>query len=232
LNPEALQSTAQVGIDATVQAAQQQIEMIARILAETGMRRVFDGILRLVKQHQDQARTVRLRNEWVPVDPSAWNAGMDTTVNTALGRGTDAQKLQSLSLIAEKQEQIFQTAGQVNPLVTPAEYRETLAQMVNIAGFPNADKFFLPVDHGKVMQQVKGQIDQLTQQHQQSMQQVAILTKELERHTQAGDNLKLAQAGKAQSETVKTLVETAQTGAGADVKPDAITDELVATRGG
>jgi hypothetical protein len=44
--------------------------------------------LKLIIQHQDQPRTVRLRGKWVEFDPRTWNVDMDATVNTGLGAGT------------------------------------------------------------------------------------------------------------------------------------------------
>jgi len=43
---------------------------------------------------------VRLRGKWVNIDPRYWDADLDVQVNVALGRGTDQDKMQFLSLIA------------------------------------------------------------------------------------------------------------------------------------
>ena len=50
-------------------AAQQHIELIARIFAETGMKQLYKIVLHLLTTHQDQPRMVRLTNEFVPIDP-------------------------------------------------------------------------------------------------------------------------------------------------------------------
>jgi hypothetical protein len=148
LNADVLQSTTRAAVTATVEAAQQQIELIARIFAETGMRRLYRNILRLVIQHQDKERMVRLRNQWVAMDPRGWNADMDVSVNLVLGAGTHEDRLRSLSAISEKQEGILQILGPGNPLVTLGQYSHTLTKMVELAGFKDADNFFnrLPAD--------------------------------------------------------------------------------------
>jgi hypothetical protein len=143
LDAGALQSTTRAAVAATVSAAQQHLELIARIFAETGMRALFRGILKLVVENQDRARVVRLRNQWVPIDPRSWNSGMDVEVDVALGGGTEEQKVAVLTSIAQKQEQILQTMGPMNPLVTPQQYRNTLAKLTEFSGFRNADEFFL-----------------------------------------------------------------------------------------
>ena len=142
LDADALQSTTRAAVAATVSAAQQHLELIARIFSETGMRALFKGILKLVVENQDRARVVRLRNQWVPIDPRSWNADMDVEVDVALGGGTEEQQVSVLTAIAQKQEQILQTMGPQNPLVTPQQYRNTLARLVQASGYKNADEFF------------------------------------------------------------------------------------------
>lgn len=141
LDADALQSATKAAVAATLSAAQQHIEMIARVFAELGLKPVFKGLLRLIVKHQDFARTVRLRNEWVQVDPRHWDATMDVTVNVALGAGQIEEKLQLLALVAGKQEQLLATGS---PLVSNVEYRNTLSRFVELAGFKNSAEFFRP----------------------------------------------------------------------------------------
>ncbi len=143
LDAGALQSTTRAAVAATVSASQQHLEMIARIFAETGMRALFKGILKLVVENQERPRVVRLRNQWVPIDPRSWDASMDVDVDVALGGGTEEQKVAVLTAVAQKQEQILQMMGPQNPLVSPQQYRNTLARLVEASGFKNVDEFFL-----------------------------------------------------------------------------------------
>lgn len=142
LAADSLQSSTKAAVAATVSAAQQRMELIARIFAETGMKRLFSGLLRLAIQNQRPNRMVRLRGQFVPIDPRGWDSNMDVIVNVALGGGTDQEKGQVLANVLSKQEQILQTAGVNNPLVSLAQYRNTLAQMLALAGFKDADQFF------------------------------------------------------------------------------------------
>ena len=144
LDANALQSTTRAAVAATVTAAQQHIELICRIFAETGMKSLFAKALHILTKYQDQPRIVRLRNKFVPIDPRVWNANMDVTVNVALGTGTPEDKMAFLAQVAQKQEMIMQQGGIANnPLVNLAQYRNTLAQMLALAGFKNPDMFFL-----------------------------------------------------------------------------------------
>jgi len=157
LNPDVLQSTTKAAVTATVQGAQERIELIARIFAENGMKRLFKGLLKLLIRHQDKPRMVRLRGKWVQIDPKYWDAEMDVQVNVALGHGTDTDKLQFLTMVASKQEQVMQTLGPQNPLVDVSQYRNTLAQICTLAGFKDASRYFKPVDMQQVEQMVQQQ---------------------------------------------------------------------------
>jgi hypothetical protein len=149
LNADALQSTTRLAVQATVQAAQQHIELIARVFSEIGMKRLFKGLLRLVTRHQDKPRVIRLRNQWVEVDPRGWDAAMDVSVNVGLGTGGIDEKMQFLQAIAGKQEQILQSLGPSNPIVTIGQYANTLTKLVEMAGYKDSTQFFnqLPADY-------------------------------------------------------------------------------------
>jgi hypothetical protein len=117
------------------------MDMLARIFAETGMRRLYKGLLKLVVKHQDKPRMVRLRNQFVQIDPAHWNADLDVKINVAPGTGATQERIGLLAQIAAKQEQMLMEGA---PLANFATYRNTLAKMVEMAGYPDASEFFLP----------------------------------------------------------------------------------------
>ena len=142
LDVESLTSTARVGIDASVKAAQAHIELIARIFAETSLKPLYKGILHLVVKYQDRAKMARLNNQWVPIDPRYWDSDMDITVDIPLGAGNDMEKMQFLSTIAQKQETMLQQFGPENPIVSLKNYHSTLSRMIELAGFQDPSVFF------------------------------------------------------------------------------------------
>jgi len=141
LNADALQSSTKSAVTATVSAAQGRIELICRHLAEGGMQSLFKLINHLVIKHQDQEAVVRLNNEFVAVDPRFWDADKDLTVNVAISKNSDEEKMQVLSMVAGKQEQILQMLGPDNPLVTMQQYANTLSRMIEMAGFKDSTAF-------------------------------------------------------------------------------------------
>lgn len=141
LDPKALQSSTAEGVGATVQASSEQLELIARIFAETGVKQLFKGLLKLLVEHQPRARMVRLRNQYVSVDPRAWDADMDVSVNVALGARKE-QQLAVLAATAEDQKQIIMTLGPSNPLCGLGQYRHTRAKMLELSGVKDVSNFY------------------------------------------------------------------------------------------
>lgn len=163
LAPDALQSSTRAAVAATVEGARQHIEMIARIFAETGMKRLYAGLYQLVKENQDYERVVKLRGTYVSVNPSDWDDEMDVVVNVALGGATKEERLMMLTqLIQDQKEQIM--AG--SPLVKLSNLRHSLAEAVELAGFRNPDAFYQPFGAEEQAAYEQQQAEQAAQQSQ------------------------------------------------------------------
>ena len=159
LDGDVLQSTTRSAVQAQLSSSQERIEMIARLFAD-GLKRCFQGLLKLVVQHQDKPKVIRLRNKFVPIDPRSWDANMDMVVNIALGRGSDEQRMMFLMQILAQQKEVIEKYGPNNPLVDLQQYRNTLAQVIQLSGFQDPAQFVKEVDPAAVdayMQQMSQQ---------------------------------------------------------------------------
>lgn len=145
LSAETMQSSTKMAVAATISGSKAQKELLARVFAANFLKPIFRGLLKLFVQHQDRPRTMRLRGEWVDVDPREWNAEMDCEINVALALSTAEERLMILQGIAAKQEQVLREVGVGNPIVSVAQYAYTLRKMVEISGYKNADAFFSAV---------------------------------------------------------------------------------------
>lgn len=141
LDAEALQNTTATAAEGQFTRSQERIELIARIMA-SGMRRLFRGLLKILAENQRSERMVKLRNQWVPVDPRAWRTNMDVICTMGMGGGSPQEKMQALALLASKQENVILQAGPDNPLVTLKHLHHTYSTMAEMAGFRNPDAFF------------------------------------------------------------------------------------------
>lgn len=145
LDPKALQSTNVTGIDAIVSGAQERIELCARILAETGMKQLFQGILREIVNNPNRERTIQLRGEWVDVNPSTFDPTMRVSVNPTLGKGSDMTRLMVLQDVKQTQTAIMTQFGVENPLCGIQEFRNTLTDILAIANVKNTGRYYREV---------------------------------------------------------------------------------------
>lgn len=145
VNADILQSTTKAAVDLMSQGAEQRIELIARIFAETGMKRLFKGLLKAIIKFQDEPRVVRLRNQYVPVDPRYWDASMDVAVNVGLGNGNKAERLAVLMMILQKQEQAVQMMGPLNPVANIMQMQNTMNDILVANDFKDVTRYFGPI---------------------------------------------------------------------------------------
>ena len=141
LNAEALQSTTSAAVTATMSGAQGRVELICRHFAEGGLKAMFKTVNNLVIKHQNAQDVFRLNGKFIPVDPRYWDSDKDMVVNVAISKSSDEEKFQVLTQLAGKQEQIMQTLGPQNPLVSMQQYANTLTRMIELAGFQDAQSF-------------------------------------------------------------------------------------------
>jgi hypothetical protein len=159
LDPDILQSTTAGAVAATVSGAQARIEYVARNLADS-LRHLGKGLLRLVVRHQDQPRVIKLRGQWIPINPADWDVELQVTEAVALGRGDNAQKLGYLQQVLQVQQAALQQLGPNNPLVSIVEVRNTLGEMLSIAGYKDATKFFKQIDPQQLAAQQQALMNQ------------------------------------------------------------------------
>ncbi|MDW9807143.1 phage portal protein [Sinorhizobium meliloti] len=140
--PDALQNMTAKASAMIEAAGVGQTELMVRTFAQ-GLRRVFQGLLRLVIKHQDKPRTVRLRNQWVTFDPRQWNADMDVTVNTGLGAGTRERDMMMMQVVGQQQEKLLAAYGPVNnPYVSAENIWNSVSRGVEAAGLRTPDLYF------------------------------------------------------------------------------------------
>ena len=141
LDPDVLSNVTAAAVAAMMKSNSGKLELMARIFAETGVKSLFQGILRLLGKYQDEPKIIRMRGQYVTFDPRTWANQYDISVNVGLGSGDREQKLTMLQMILSKQEQIIQQYGAANPLVSVGQYRNTLAKFIEAAGFKDANEF-------------------------------------------------------------------------------------------
>ena len=165
LSADALQGNTATAVNATVQAAAGQIEVMVRNLAY-GMRDLFGIMLRIYQKNVNEEQIMRLHNQFVPVDPRVWNNEMDLSINVGLGTGREAEKAAAYREILGLQMQVFQQYGPGNGVVGLTNIRNTLSDMLASSGIRNSERYF-----GQMNEQIEQQMLMQAQQAAQGQQQ-------------------------------------------------------------
>jgi hypothetical protein len=127
------------GISQIMSAAQQRVELVSRVFAETGIKDLFQTVHGIVSKHAKKADIVQLRNQWIPIDPRQWTKRTDMVVTVGLGTGNKDQQLSHIMNILTVMKEAM--AGGV-PIVTPENLYNAVIELTKNAGFKDADKFW------------------------------------------------------------------------------------------
>jgi hypothetical protein len=138
LDADSLNKTA-TGINQIMSAAQSRVELIARVFAETGVKDLFYAILEAVQKHQDHQKVIRLRNQWVPMDPREWTQKFDLSVTVGLGTGS--KEMQMAALAEEAQFQLAALQGGL-PIVTPENVYNLRMKALEAKNIKGGDLFY------------------------------------------------------------------------------------------
>src|ERR1700722_13535000 len=106
IDADALQNQSATAVAQVFNASQMRMKLIARIMAE-GVRDMFSLLHATIRKHGQQSETVRLRNQWVSVDPRSWKTRNDMTINVGLGTGGKAQQFAQTMAIANVQKEML-----------------------------------------------------------------------------------------------------------------------------
>ena len=215
LDPDALQNTSATAARLQAQQGSAQIEVMARNIAEGGMKRLFKLMLNLLVENSCEETMMRLHGQFQPIDPRVWNIDMDMTVNVGVGTGQEGERHAALGQALQMQMQIWQTYGVSNGLVTMTGIRNTLGDMLALQGVRNVDRYFNPMTPETEAQ--------LIEQQQQMQQQ----------NPEISDGEALVQAEqykadkKAEMDMIKLQIEAQKALAIDDRERDALDQELL-----
>jgi hypothetical protein len=196
LDPDVLKSSTATAIAASQEGQTGQAEVIARNFAEGGMRQLFRRMLELMVKHTDEEQLMRLNGSFVPVDPRAWDAEMDLIVNVGIGTGRENERAVALQQAFAIQQQLYQTYGPQNGVVTLTQLRNTMADMLALGGIRNPDRYFMPMTpeiEQQMMMQQQQAAQQAAQQPQPDPNAAFLQTEQMKAQTKAQVDMVKAQ---------------------------------------
>ena len=138
VDPDVLQNTTYGAFASAMEKAGERIELIARIMAETGCKQLFRKAHALCRMYPDMATTVKLRGTWVSVDPLEWPERTDMSVNVGLGFNDKKQLVMMLTQLLQIQKEAMALG-----LATPQHHYNALEKLVEASDVGSPDQFFI-----------------------------------------------------------------------------------------
>ena len=147
LDADSLNKTAS-GMNMLMSAAQQRQELIARVLAETAIKRLYRLVYRAIKRAAAGPVKYWSGKQFASCDPSRWPDEMELSVNVGLGTGNKDQAIGHLALIGTLQEKLIALQGghADGPYVTPENIANAAQKVTETLGFKSPGLFFQPPD--------------------------------------------------------------------------------------
>lgn len=147
LNPDLLKQQTLGAVSKLMTMANQRVQLLARVLAETGFKPLFNRILRLLVKHQDKPRMMKLRGRWVAMDPRAWNVGMDFIPDVGLGTGDKTEIRVAMGEVLAMQEKLkAHPDPAISGMVQAKNIYNALKQSVRGAGLKSVEPYFTDPD--------------------------------------------------------------------------------------
>jgi hypothetical protein len=137
LDADSLNKTAR-GISEIMAAAQQRVELIARIFAETGVRDLMIAFAEMNIEFLDVETNIRLNQKWQGITQGSIDILFDCTVDVALGTGSREMKVQQIMGMLDRS---------LNPLliqsgvVQPNNIYELMKTGYTEMGYKNFEKY-------------------------------------------------------------------------------------------
>lgn len=139
LDPDVLKQTTKGAFMENLNRASQKIEMITRLIAETGIKEMVLRVHSLLRRYQDKARVIRMKGNYVPINPQEWRERTDLTVKVGLGTGNEEDRQRKLMMIADLQARLLGPVG----LVGAEQAFDLFADVSKTLGFDMPEKYAL-----------------------------------------------------------------------------------------
>lgn len=219
LDANSLNKTA-TGIEKIMDASMKKRLLVARTFAETGIADLFRRIHRDLRSGPFKQMAMRIRNQWVAVDPRTWRHRTDMTVAVGMGSGDRDKKREGLMLMGQLHREML---GAQMPLVNMQHVYALAEKVMETYGFESIEPFMLdpsqipPKDPSQEKPDpqerlVQAQLESLQAQTQISQMKAETAQLELQMKQQAQQAELAAEAQKAQQEYELKMAEITQRG--------------------
>jgi len=183
------------GVDRMMNAKEELVGLIIRVIAETGVKPLCVKIRDLSVKHIDAVVDFRFRGVWQQINPSEWLDRTRTTVRVGTGTGNHAQQLMAIEKVFEYQDRMSDAPGQY--IVDWQQMYTAMDDFCKFSGLNGASRYFIDPTSPqgqKKKQETEQQQNENTQKQDQLNQSMA----------QAQQKLADAEMAKSQAQMAST----------------------------
>lgn len=174
LNPDVLRDATAHGMLASMDKQSSRLMHIARLLAETCVKKVGVKLHQLLRMYQVRPLVLELRGKWVDVNPVDWAERTEMRVMVGLGFNSPEQRVAAYTQLLQLQKEALPQG-----LSDPKLIKNTIEQLVENANVGHYEQFFLdpgapgwkppPPQPDPQMEAIKAQV-QITQAQERTKQ--------------------------------------------------------------
>ena len=168
LNPDTIQDETATRFNGVQEAGTAKIELIARNYAETGFRKLYEGIAWLVSRYQDTATEFRVLGKALTVNPKSWKYNHHVESNVGLGAGDNEKLVAARQGIYQIQQQLKATGSALTDEV--GIYKNLTGLMDGIGINQSEGLFNNPEEPDDLLKAQNEQLNQMVLQMQEQMQ--------------------------------------------------------------
>lgn len=194
LDADSLHKETATRFEGVEEAGKAKIELVARVIAETGYRDLYEGLAWFAAHYQDEAKEIYVLGKPMTIDPRNWKYDHRVEAVVGTGAGDNDKTLETLSGIYALQ---LQQKEQGSALTDDKKIYNTLEKIVKASGLHRPDKYFNNPERP----------DQLLQAENQLLkQQLQLLQQQLENPLEGAEKIK--QQGSIMRDQMKYAHET------------------------
>ena len=151
-------------------ASKGKIELVARVMSETGFRQLFEGVAWLDANYQNTEIEIEILGEELKIKPSDWKFKQSIISKVGLGAGDDEQFLQTMSGLWVVHQQL-QAAG--SPMTDEVKRFNIMKNMIHASGIAEESEFINNPEKPEALITAQNEIlTNLVQQLQEQLQAV------------------------------------------------------------
>jgi len=209
LKADTLHETAQGAMEQAA-AMMKRIRMMARLMAETGVKELALGLHKIMRMHSSHEFRLRRNENFIPLDPQEWADRQDMSIELGVGSGGRRDKIENRKILGDAMGSAIQYQGGTlnGPVVTAQNMHAYYEGLIKDLGFKDAAKFV--TDPAQAQQAPP---DPEKEQMQQAMQQMQAENQQLQSKQQI-EMMKLEAKAQAEMQKADLARQVAETRSG------------------